>query len=327
MKRTYIVLSIILIICLSMFKIIKLENKKDKKYLVPLGNIVGIKANTDGILVLDNEDSSIDYVDGVKPGDNIISLDGVKIYSNKDVKKFLKCNKKNSVEVLFDRGGNKILKKIPVKKINNEFKLGIWIRDKISGIGTMTFYNPQNNTFSALGHPIKDIDTDELIKVKSGEIYKAKEISIDKGLTYKIGQIKANFDEDNLIGKFKKNNTFGISGKLMTYNTEVNEKMLEVCDSKDIKLGLAKILFQNKFGKVEEYKINIKKIKYNNKKNDKDMVIEVVDDKLINYTGGIVQGMSGAPIIQNNKIIGALTHVFIDNPKIGYGIFIDKMII
>lgn len=327
MKKIYIVLSLTLIIPIFILGVSKPKNENKTKYLVPLGNVVGIRANTDGMLVLDNEDTSIDYIDGVKAGDNIISIGGIKVYSSKDVKKILREHNKDSVEIIIDRDGEEISKQIPVKKEKDEYKLGIWIRDKISGIGTMTFYNPQNNTFSALGHPIKDVDTNELIKVKSGNIYNAEDISIEKGGVKHVGQIKAEFDGDKPIGNFKKNNSFGISGNLTTYDNEGKQKMLEVGDSKDIKLGSAIILFQNKDGKIGQYQINIKKIKYNNKKDDKDMVIEVVDKRLINYTGGIVQGMSGAPIIQNDKIIGAVTHVFVHNSKIGYGIFIDKMII
>lgn len=327
MKRIYIVLVILMTICLIIFGSMELGSKKEKIYLVPLGNIVGIRANTDGILVLDNEDLEIDYVNGIEPGDNIKSIDGKLVYSSLDIKKILNNTSKNSVEVLLERDGDEMKKSIPIKIENNKPRLGIWIRDKISGIGTITFLNPKDNTFLALGHPIKDIDTNELVKIKSGKIYNAKNVLIEKGLGKKVGQIKAEIDVNKPIGIFTKNNNFGISGNLMTYNkNKVKEKMIEVCSRKDIKVGPAKILFQNKDGKIQEYKINIKKIQYN-KKDDKDMVIEVVDDKLINYTGGIVQGMSGSPIIQNNKIIGAVTHVFIDNSKIGYGIFIDKMII
>lgn len=327
MKKISIVLALILIIPIFILGVSKPKSENKTKYLVPLGNIVGIRANTDGILVLDNEDSSIDYIDGVKAGDNIISVEGVKVNNSKDVKKILNYCNKESVGILIDRDGEYISRQIPVRKENNEYKLGIWIRDKISGIGTMTFYDPEKNTFSALGHPIKDIDTNELIKIKSGNIYNAEDIAIEKGRSKHVGQIKAEFDGDKPIGNFKNNNSFGISGNLTTYDNEGKHKMLEVGDMKDIKLGPAMIIFQNKDGKIGQYQINIKKIKYNNKKDDKDMVIEVVDNRLLNYTGGIVQGMSGAPIIQNDKIIGAVTHVFIDNSKIGYGIFIDKMII
>ena len=191
----------------------------------------------------------------------------------------------------------------------------------------MTFYNPEDNTFSAIGHAIKDIDTNELIKVKNGNIYNAKDIEIIKGDDGCVGQIKANFNVDKSIGNFNNNDDFGINGKLTTYDNGGKHKILEVSDKKDVRAGPASILFQNKDGIIEEYKVVIKKINNKDRKYGKDMIVEIVDDRLIDYTGGIIQGMSGAPIIQNNKIIGALTHVFLDNSKIGYGIFIDKMII
>ena len=327
MKKIYIVLFLVLTIPMFISIISQIEHKSQTRYLIPLGNVVGIKANTDGMLVLDNEECDVGYINGIESGDNIISIDGINVNSSKDVKKILNEHDKNVVQVIIERGGYKISRQIPVKKENNEYKLGIWIRDKVSGIGTMTFYDPKNHRFSALGHPIKDLDTNELIKVNRGNIYNAEDISIEKGGVKHVGQIKAEFDGDKPIGNFNKNNSFGISGSLTTYDQKGKQKMIEVADIKDIKLGPAMILFQYKDGKIEQYKINIKKIKYNNKKDDKDMMIEVVDKRLISYTGGIVQGMSGAPIIQNDKIIGAVTHVFIDNSKIGYGIFIDKMII
>lgn len=324
MKKFYL----LSIITISMFILgiarVNSSEKKEVKHLIPLGNIVGIRANTDGILVLENEE---DYIDGIKSGDNIVSIEGKRVYSSKDVKKIINHCNKDFVDVLVDRDGDYIQKEVKLKKNGNEYKLGLWIRDKISGIGTMTFYNPEDNTFSAIGHAIKDMDTNELIKVKNGNIYNAKDIEIIKGDDGCVGQIKANFNVDKSIGNFNNNDDFGINGKLTTYDNGGKRKILEVSDKKDVRAGPASILFQNKDGIIEEYKVVIKKINNKDRKYGKDMIVEVVDDRLIDYTGGIIQGMSGAPIIQNNKIIGALTHVFLDNSKIGYGIFIDKMII
>ncbi|XTR37322.1 SpoIVB peptidase S55 domain-containing protein [Paraclostridium tenue] len=326
MKKFYL----LSIITISMFILgiarVNSSEKKEVKYLIPLGNIVGIRANTDGILVLENEEG-VDYIDSIKSGDNIVSIEGKRVYSSKDVKKIINHCNKDFVDVLVDRDGEYIQKEVKLKKSGDEYKLGLWIRDKISGIGTMTFYNPKDNTFAAIGHAIKDMDTNELIKVKSGNIYNAKDIEIIKGDNGCVGQIKANFNVDKSIGNFTDNDDFGINGKLTTYDNEGKNKILEVSDNKNVKVGPASILFQNKDGIIEEYKVVIKKINNKDRKYGKDMIVEIVDDRLIDYTGGIIQGMSGAPIIQNNKIIGALTHVFLDNSKIGYGIFIDKMII
>lgn len=326
MKKFYL----LSIITISMFILgiarVNSSEKKEVKYLIPLGNIVGIRANTDGILVLENEEG-VDYIDSIKSGDNIVSIEGKRVYSSKDVKKIINHCNKDFVDVLVDRDGEYIQKEVKLKKSGDEYKLGLWIRDKISGIGTMTFYKPKDNTFAAIGHAIKDMDTNELIKVKSGNIYNAKDIEIIKGDNGCVGQIKANFNVDKSIGNFTDNDDFGINGKLTTYDNEGKHKILEVSDNKNVKVGPASILFQNKDGIIEEYKVVIKKINNKDRKYGKDMIVEIVDDRLIDYTGGIIQGMSGAPIIQNNKIIGALTHVFLDNSKIGYGIFIDKMII
>lgn len=324
MKKFYLLSIITIFMFILGIARVNSSEKKEVKYLIPLGNIVGIRANTDGILVLENEE---DYIDGIKSGDNIVSIEGKRVYSSKDVKKIINHCKKDFVDVLVDRDGEYIQKEVKLVKNGNEYKLGLWIRDKISGVGTMTFYNPEDNTFSAIGHAIKDIDANELIKVKNGNIYNAKDIEIIKGDDGCVGQIKANFNVDKSIGNFNNNDDFGINGKLTTYDNGGKHKILEVSDKKDVRVGPASILFQNKDGIIEEYKVVVKKINNKDRKYGKDMIVEVVDDRLIDYTGGIIQGMSGAPIIQNNKIIGALTHVFLDNSKIGYGIFIDKMII
>ena len=323
MKKRYIILvaSIILFI-LGISNNIN-SSEKEKKYLVPMGNIIGISANTEGVLILDSEE----YIGGIRSGDSIVSIEGINVNSNQDVKKILNKCKKNYVDAVINRDGGYFNKKLKANKINGEYKLGIWIRDKISGIGTMTFYDPESSNFGALGHAIKDKDINELIKVKSGKIYNAKDTKILKGKDGYVGHIKADFSDEKHIGYFDKNNKFGINGKLTTYDNGGKHKILEVSDKKDVRVGPASILFQNKDGIIEEYKVVVKKINNKDRKYGKDMIVEVVDDRLIDYTGGIIQGMSGAPIIQNNKIIGALTHVFLDNSKIGYGIFIDKMII
>ncbi len=329
LKKNNKILFIVLFLCIIFFSITNIVKTidKEKKYLMPLGNIVGIRADTDGVLVLGNENDT-GYIDGINPGDNIISIEGEKVYNSKDVNNIISNNKENKyVRVLIERDGKELEKEVMVNKINDEYRLGLWIRDKISGIGTMTFYDPQNKTFAALGHAIKDKDTEELIKIKSGNIYKSYGIEIEKGTYGKVGSIKSNFDVGTQIGDFTKNDEFGINGNLNEYDIGVKHKMLEMGGKKSVKYGPATILFQNKDGIIREYDICINKIDRKNKEDGKDMVIEVVDDELINYTGGIIQGMSGAPIIQDDKIIGAVTHVFVDNPKIGYGIFIDKMII
>lgn len=298
------------------------ENISNKQYVYPLGNIVGIKADTDGALVIGFEEDDIEYIGGLKIGDNIISIEGEKISNYKDITNILNKLRSDEVEIIFERD-NKIKKsKIKTKEENDKYKLGLWVRDKISGIGTLTCYNPTTNEFYAIGHGICDMDTEKLLSIKEGNIYNASNISIYKNNEKYIGQINAIIDYNNSVGKFSINSSNGIKGNFHNYNYKFNLPLIEIGKKDDVKTGSAYVLFQSKEGNVESYEIKIEKII----KEDNNMLIKVVDDKLIDYTGGIVKGMSGAPIIQNNKLIGSLTYVFKHNPKKGYGIFIDEML-
>ncbi len=178
--------------------------------------------------------------------------------------------------------------------------------------------------FKGIGHAIIDSDTNELLKIKQGYIYKPKKLNIEKGTNEKTGYLYGDFDLKSPIGEFKCNSNFGITG---IYNSEKKKstQLMEVGSEKDINLGKAYILLEDKNKNTVSYDINIIDIS-TDEQSTRQISIEVTDDRLINYTGGIIQGMSGAPIIQDNKLIGAVTHVIKDNPKKGYGIFIEEMI-
>lgn len=297
---------------------------QSKKYVYPLGNVVGIKATTDGVLVVGFEDDSVEYVGGIKIGDNIIKINDEKINSIDDVSRILNNIEDDYVKVTFERDNKYNTEVIKVNMHSGTNRLGLWVRDKISGVGTMTFYDPNTSKFSGIGHAITDVDTNKLLNIKQGYIYEPTSIEIIKGTTDKVGQIKGDFNTKNPIGEFSNNSSFGISGKMISEKKE-DIQLIEVANKKDVKLGDAYILFEDKNGNIASYDIKITEI-INESKNHRNLVIEVTDDDLIDYTGGIVQGMSGAPIIQNNKIIGAITHVFKDDYKKGYGIFVDEMI-
>ena len=294
-----------------------------KQYVYPLGNIVGIKAETEGALVIGFEENDKEYIGGLKIGDNIISIEGEKINNSKDITRIINKLKKDKVNVSFERENKIKNAKIKTKKDeNNQYRLGLWIRDKISGIGTLTCYNPITNEFYAIGHGICDVDTEKLLNIKQGNIYNTSNIEIYKNNNRKIGQIKAIIDYEISVGNFFINSNNGIKGTFKNYNWDFNIPLIEIGTRNDVKVGYAYILFQSKEGNIQPYKIKIEKIL----KDENNMLITVVDDELIKYTGGIVKGMSGAPIIQNNKLIGSLTYVFKHNPKKGYGIFIDEML-
>lgn len=336
MKYKKIISFLILISCISLFiyyyqnrhlsnniEVINTSNV-NKKYVYPLGEIVGIKANTDGILVIGYEDENVEYIGGIKIGDNIVAINDIKIEKIQDVSDILKELDEDKVKINFTRDGNYMSEIVKLKKYGEYKRLGLWVRDKISGIGTITFYDPQSLIFKGIGHPIIDSDTNELVKIKQGYIYKPQKLNIEKGTMKKVGYIYGDFDLNNPIGEIKYNSNFGISGIYNSKNKK-STKLMEVGSKKDVKLGKAYILLEDKNKNIVSYDININNIEMD-KENTRQISLEVTDNRLIQYTGGIIQGMSGAPIIQNNKIIGALTHVIKDNPKKGYGIFIEEMI-
>ena len=298
------------------------NNISKKEYVYPLGNIIGIKADTDGALVIGFEEDDIEYIGGLKIGDNIISIENKKINNSKDITNILNDLCLDEVNIGFERNNMIENVKIKTKKENNKYKLGLWVRDKISGIGTLTCYNPITNEFYAIGHGICDMDTEKLLKIREGNIYGTSNIEIYKKNKKNIGQIKAVIDYNNSVGHFSINSKNGIKGDFYNINYNFNLPLIEIGKRDEVKIGDAYILFQSKEGNIEPYKIKIEKIL----KEENNMLIKVSDNELIEYTGGIVKGMSGAPIIQNNKLIGSLTYVFKHNSKKGYGIFIDEML-
>lgn len=308
----------------SYIETINIFENNSKRYVYPLGNIVGIKANTDGVLVIGYEEDDIMYIGGLKIGDNIVKINNKQINSSNDVSELLNTLKTDEVKIGFQRDNEYKEEIVKVKNENGKYKLGLWVRDKISGIGTMTLYDPSKETFFAIGHAITDVDTNKLLKIKEGFLYNANNLEIIKGNSENVGKIKGEFDLSKAIGKFDNNSNFGICGNLLD---EINllSGQIELGTSSDVKIGDAVILFEDENRNIRTYDIKIEKI-IDDSTWDRDMVIKVTDEDLINYTGGIIQGMSGIPIIQNNKLIGSITHVFKKNPKKGYGIFIDEMV-
>lgn len=300
------------------------SSENETKYVYPFGKVVGIKATTDGVLVVGYEEENIEYIGGIQKGDNIVKIDGEKINNGQDITNILEKSKEDYVDITFERNNKYSTQTIKIKHQDGKSKLGLWVRDKISGVGTVTFYDPINSKFKAIGHAITDIDTNEFLKIKQGNIYNPTSIEIIKASDNKVGQIKGKFSTENSIGNFNNNSNFGISGNI-TGKINTERQLVEVGKREDVSLGKASIIFEDTDRNIISYDIQIKSF-VEDRKSDRDMVIEVVDEDLINYTGGIIQGMSGAPIIQNNKIIGAITHVFRENSKKGYGIFIDEMI-
>ena len=310
--------------------------KLDDIKLYPGGTSVGIKLSTEGVLVVGFSDvetrggteSSPAKVAGLQLGDVLLKVNGKEIQGAKQLGLLIKENNNNLVNVEFIRQGCKFNKDIELVKEGEAYKLGLWVRDSTAGIGTLTFYDANSKTFGALGHPITDGDTNTTFTIKDGDLLSASILSVRKGEKGVPGELRGLFvNERSTIGKISINATSGIFGS--TTKDLINPKFREPMSiglRNEVKEGPATIISTVGDEGPKEYSIEIVKLLQQDKSGPKSMIIKVTDEELLSKTGGIVQGMSGSPIIQNNKIVGAVTHVLINKPDIGYGIYIEWML-
>lgn len=255
---------------------------------------------------------------GIKEGDRITQIEEIPITTTEELIETVNNCKGNSVNIKYiHEEQTKECSIIPTKTGNNEYKLGLWVRDSAAGVGTVTFYEPSTKTFGALGHGIVDIDTNGLINIASGEFITTRILNIVKGEVGKPGKIQGTIENQKNIGKINKNTRFGIYGTVEDISSlNINtSKEMEVALREEIKLGKATILCSLENQNIKEYEIEIEKIYRENNYDNKSMQIKVTDKNLIDKTGGIIQGMSGSPIIQNGKFVGAVTHVLVNNPE------------
>ena len=303
-----------------------------KTSVIPLGKAIGLKMYTEGVLVV-----GMSEIEGKKPyensgiqeGDRIIQINQNDIDNTEDLMQVVnECNGQEIV-VKYIREEETITTSMkPVKDGENQYKLGLWVRDAAAGVGTMTFYEPSTKMFATLGHGIFDIDTSDLIKIENGELVTTNILSISKGEKGKPGEIRGTIESGYTIGEISKNTNFGVFGVLTkpSYLSIAEENAIEVCLREEIQTGKAQIICELENGKREYYDIEIQKLFLNNNQDNKSMLIKVTDKRLLEKTGGIIQGMSGAPIIQNGKFVGAVTHVLVNDPTMGYGVFADIML-
>lgn len=302
----------------------------DRPVLVPGGNPFGIKILTDGVMVVGMGDvadgvPSPALEAGIKTGDIIISVNGQKVLSNSEIAAIISGSNGKEVTVLLKRGQTEM--QISLKPVYSEsygcYVAGMYVRDSTAGIGTITFYDPKTGIFGGLGHPVCDVDTGEIMPISSGEVVNVFINGINKGEPGEPGELLGNFTSVFPIGRITLNNEAGLFGKL---NSAPNlNSAIPMAMRQEVQLGDAAILSTISGDKPEEYKIKIEKIDLNDTGKSKNMVIRIVDQRLLDAAGGIVQGMSGSPIIQNGMLVGAVTHVFVNDPAKGYGIFCDTM--
>lgn len=283
---------------------------------------IGLSICTDGAIVVSDEAETC-----LKEGDIISKINGQHFFSLEEAQEILQsCKDEAEIEYLRKNKTYKTLIKTS-KDETGALKLGLWVKDDVSGVGTLTFVNKKTGDFGALGHPIVDANSGNVVPVTSGKIYPCSVIGIDKGKRNDPGELKCVFFAGQKSkGDIDDNSKFGISGTLNDVSGLVDENVTAKLGGRlGVKIGDAKIM-SSISGLREEYDIEIIKASYQKTADDKSIVFRVKDPRLLKLTGGIVQGMSGSPIMQDGKIIGAVTHVFLNDPTKGYGVYVDWMI-
>ena len=298
--------------------------------LVPLGHTAGIKLSSRGAMVVSLATSDADNpcrLAGIGPGDIIRSVDEKEISGNRDLREIvLKCEGK-SLSVEYQRGEEtKKCTITPRLGDNGEYSIGVFIRDSIAGIGTMTYYDPETKSYGALGHGVCDGETNSIIPVDHGSLMGSSVREVKQGKSGQPGELCGDYEAKDEFATIEKNTNSGIFGKVKNEESlHIGREAYPVAKKDEIKKGKATILSNIEGDGVCEYEIEITAISKNGEKT-KNMMIRAVDPKLLSKTGGIVRGMSGSPIIQNGKIVGAVTHVLVNDPTRGYAIFIENML-
>ena len=315
------------------FKDVKVKNTTlDDVYVS--GDAVGIYMQTKGVLIIDTGEIRLENGETedparniVKPGDYIVAFDQDEIRCKQDLMDDLAELSEKSVTIKVRRGEKTIpLTVDPVKDENGKYKLGIWVRDDTQGIGTLTYVD-KDGRYGALGHGISDVDTGELLNIADGDLYNAQILGIRKGERGNPGELSGliRYEDKNILGNISENSKNGIFGTMKAEQIEaLTLKKIPVGYKQDMKTGPASILCCTD-GEVKEYDAEITRIDMNHEDSNKSFVIQVTDRELLGKTGGIVQGMSGSPVLQNGKLFGAVTHVFVQDSTGGYGIFIENM--
>ncbi|MGN1300479.1 MAG: SpoIVB peptidase [Clostridia bacterium] len=325
---------------LNLFGGIKVKNVNvsviPKTTVIPLGTAIGMKLYTKGVLVvgmsqistISNEKTKPYENSGIEQGDMIVAVNNKEVSTTEELIEEVNKSNGNSVKIKYLKNNETQETSITPVKSKDNYKIGLWVRDAAAGVGTLTFYEPSTNSFMALGHGISDIDTEKIVEISNGELITANIISIKKGEKGNPGEIKGTIDCGNKIGEISKNTNLGVYGNVTNKNyLDIDySNELEVAARNEIKEGKAQIICQLDNDGKKEYDIEIKKIYTTNNEDNKSMLIKVTDENLLNKTGGIIQGMSGAPIIQNGKFIGAVTNVLVNDPTQGYAVFADMMI-
>lgn len=308
-------------------------SQQEEHRVIPLGRAVGIKLFSDGVLVVGlspvETEQGAYYPgrdSGLKAGDIITHIDGEEVDTIEEIQQTVVRHGKQPMTIQAMRGERQLqLTTAAVKNSQGIYQLGVWLRDSMAGIGTMTFYDPSSGIFAALGHGINDVDTSMLMPLESGSIMPATVSDVKKGISGQPGELHGSFDLTRDLGSLYANTARGIFGHLTEKDITSDLKPVAIAHREQVRKGPAEILSNVQGNEVKAYSIQITDV---NSSGDgtRSLVLQVTDPELLESTGGIVQGMSGSPIIQDGKIVGAVTHVLVNDPTRGYGIFIENML-
>ena len=298
--------------------ILSLSTKAAPSSVIVGGNIIGLKIQSDGVTIVEFTEKAPQQA-GLKRGDVLQKIDDKQIKSVQEVTQAVQKSEGKPMKLTVLRGNETKEFVLSATETADGKKLGILVREQITGVGTVTYYDPQSGTFGALGHGISDGTT--LLPIRKGEVLQSEVAAVTKGKEGTPGCLQGMVCGREKTGEILKNTPQGIFGTMQAPQGQC----LEVADSKEIQKGKATILSNVRGKEVCQYDVRILEV-YHNEKNHRNLLIEITDPNLLEQTGGIVQGMSGSPIIQNGKLIGAVTHVLIDEPSRGYGIFIENML-
>jgi len=293
------------------------------KMLVPVGQVVGLELRDNCVTVaaFDEALGAGAKASGIRIGDRIVQLDGKNISSAEDVRRVL-AQSGGSVEVLLDRDGKQVKVKLQPEITTDGPKLGMYLRQGVTGIGTVTFYDPDTKKFGTLGHGVNNAQG-KLLQLTGGSAYSARVMTVKKGVVGEPGQLMGSLESRTAIGQLTGNTQQGVFG---ISKTGWEGSAIEIAEAEQVKTGKATVRCCVSGNAVREYSVEILKLYPKSRTNGRNLLLKVTDPALLEATGGIVQGMSGSPIIQNGKLIGAVTHVLVNDPTTGYGIFIENML-
>lgn len=317
-------------VSLSLFGLFPLHDMNVKvqsgRMLIPGGQAVGVGMQMEGVMVVGvAADSPVK--NHLKAGDTLLSVNGSAILSAEDLSRTVEESGGNHLVLRCQRNNAPFSVTVAPQRSENGYKLGVWVRSSTAGVGTLTYYDPRSGCYGALGHAVSDSDTGRIFSVRTGKMWRAGIVDVKKGMRGAPGELKGSFLKENrLLGTIESNTVYGVYGQAEDLTSPLYSSGIPAGSRTGVHTGKAQILSTVDEGGVRAYDVEIVEVMRQSRPAQKSFVIRVTDETLIEKTGGIVQGMSGSPVIQDGFLIGAVTHVFVDDPLMGYGLFIEWML-